>query len=93
MKSIFGKLSILCFVAVIVGLVISYRSFVILDDDPMGMALMMLYLLILFVPLGFLFCVLSVCKREVPKYYRYIGFFLNCLWFLMFLYAALGGGL
>jgi hypothetical protein len=90
MKTIFGKLSILCFFAVIIGLVISYRACMILDDDPMGMVLAMFYFPILFTPLGFLFCFLSARKKESPSCCRHIGFVLNCLSFLLFFYVSIG---
>ena len=87
MNAIFGKLSILCFIAVVVGTVI-YGLFN--SDDGMGIVLMMCYLPMLFVPLGFLLCVISVLKKETPKRYRYIGFSLNCLSLLMLLVLAFG---
>jgi len=87
MKSIFGKLSIFCFVAVFVG-VITFGLFN--PDDPMGMVLMALYLPILFTPLGFVSCYLSAEKKESPKCYRHIGFFLNCLSCLLLFYVSVG---
>ena len=86
MKAVFGKLNVLCFVAVVVGMVISYVPFVILDNDPMGMALMLFYLSILFIPLGLIFFSVSAVKKEIPKYYRYIGLFLIFLLVLMWIY-------
>ena len=85
-----GKLSILCFVAVIVGVTL-YGLFN--PDDGFGMALIACYLLMLCVPLGYLFGILSVVQKEVPKRYRYIGFFLNSLWLLLLGYMLLGGSM
>jgi len=90
MKSIFGKLSILCFIGAIIGLVMSYKVFMMLDD-PMGMAMMAYYLPIMSITFGFLFCHISANKKEVPKCYRYIGFFLNCLWIPLLLYMSIFG--
>ena len=79
-QAIYGKLSILCFFAVIIGVVIHW----LLDpSDGMGIVMMLAFLPVLFVPLGFLFGILSAVKKEIPKYYRYIGFFLNSLLLLL----------
>ena len=37
---------------------------------------------VLLIPFVFVFCYMSARKRETPKAYRYIGFFLTCAWFL-----------
>ena len=68
-----GKLSILCFVTVIAGTAISKK----LDPEPFTTALVLCYLLMLCVPLGYLFGIISTVQKEVPKCYRYCGFFLN----------------
>ena len=79
MKAILGKLSILCFVALIIILLCAIP--IIAADDPMGAVFLLVFLTPLFTTVGLVLGYLSALKQETPKCYRYIGFFLNLAWF------------
>ena len=79
MKAIFGKLSILCFVVLIIILFCALP--VIFKDDPMGAVIMLVFLTPLFTTVGLVLGYLSALRQETPKCYRYIGFFMNLVWF------------
>ena len=76
MKAIFGKLSILWSLLIVVSFFIPFFFGV---TDGRAVWLMVLVSPILFTPVGFLCCYFSAGKKEIPKYYRYIGFSLNFL--------------
>jgi len=81
MKSIFGKLSILCFVILVVIFGIWLRN-IFGETDPLGLCFAAI-VLSTSTPIGFLFGYLSAYRQETPKCYRYIGFSLNFgLWLL-----------
>jgi len=90
MKAIYGKLSIVSFVVPVVSLVALFT--LIKYGDVFGLVLFIA--LFLLPPIGLILGYLSALKQEIPKYYRYIGFFLNFTWCIflhpLFLFALVG---
>ena len=82
MKAKFGKLSIGCVVAS-VAIMFAYVSM----TDNLSFGTIVFFV---FPVAGFRCVLLSARKRESPKCYRYIGFFLNLAWLLTLLSFFLG---
>ena len=73
MKAIFGKLSILCGIVVLISLYLLARKNV--EGFVIGF-----YAMAFGLPFGFL----SVFRPETPRWYGYIGFLLNLIPILLF---------
>ena len=90
MKAIYGKLSILCFAipvillypAAMVGISAFYHPAVISQT----ISIVLSATILLSIPVGCLLGYLSWRKQEIPKCYRYIGFFLNFPWLVLLIY-------
>jgi len=81
MKAKFGKLSIGCFIANIVLLYLLYAIF--------RGTIMVIVPFVVSMFTGLILGYLSALRQEEPKYYRYIGFFLNLLFLLFCMITAL----
>ena len=92
MKATYGKLSIVSFIALVVFVTASVtlaRGRYLWDRDTPEAVLFTTFLIFI---AGFVFPVtgltlgyLSALKQELPRCYRYIGFFLNLTWFVIIL--------
>ena len=86
MKAKFGKLSILCFIIPTIHFCVFIHNYKDVHDGSIFSFICTVYLCM---PIGLLFGYLSVLKQEIPKCYRYVGFFLNLALFLLPLFIFL----
>jgi len=74
-KAIFGKLSCLCPVTILIILIGAFTGIIKFRGFGAGLMLGLVLLVLIFA--GFILGIVALVRNEKPKIYTYIGFFVN----------------